>query len=1073
MMENATVPNATLSNKTLPFNASVYDDLPVSVMLYETRYDETGSVDDYIVVYANEFLKDDWQTYHAGKPLIGAGLIGMPDMMNDEVLRKIEDYRDETPYAFSTYMPQVDAHVHFQPLNVPRPYGGFILTNISEYEEATSRAHFLHNVHQMENCSILLRKIEGGYEVADVSNDFVKLMECESAEEAKEMMQGNGFYETTHPDDRLAVKRMLRRRKSKDGTSDLIIRKTTAKGNLIWTNVHYAFIDDFKEHYIYVTYFNVTVLKEYEDRLRTAYMSMGDNFYRTSDKTLGIFRVNLTRDKIEDMQGRSLYGTDSLVCPFSEVMEIRAENYPLQNEREKLLKEFNVKEMLDSYNGGKMNMSQILFSRRRDGTYCYVKYTAALTRHPLTGDVIAFITETECNDAKVEEMLLSKILARQFDMVCFLANGEYGVVVGDASLIEKGSIFPLQRTGDYTEWLENQVVPVLHGTDEQQDMMADALELETIEEELSKNEPYVVDITCDIDGGTYHKRFDFFTVDPDAKFYILLKSDTTEIQREQMERNEQLRVALQEAEAASVAKTAFLSRMSHEIRTPMNAIIGLDNIALQEEGLSPTLTDHLNKIGSSARYLLSLINDILDMSRIESGRMTIRSEEFAFNSLLEQVNTIVDGQCRDKGLHYDCVIHGRIDEFYVGDDTKLKQVLINILGNSVKFTDAGGTVSLLVERKSLFDNQATIEFRIKDTGIGMDKEYLPKIFEAFSQEDDTNTSKYGGSGLGLAITKNIVEMMNGQITVDSEKGVGTTFTVTVPLKSTGRRRTSSHDFEVRPDELNVLVIDDDPVALRHAQVVLGEIGVHSDVCESGKEALEMIELHHARHEEYNLILVDLKMPEQDGVEVTREIRKLLGGEAAIIILTAYNWSDIEEEATSAGVDSFMSKPLFATNVLTEFNQALQKKKLDEEGEPEPADLTGRHILLAEDMLINAEIMKQLLIMNGMEVEHAENGKLTVEAFEKSAPGHFDAILMDVRMPVMDGLEATAAIRKLSHPDAKKIPIIAMTANAFDEDVQRSLQAGMNAHLSKPVEPEHLCQTLGDLIGRAERGGEAE
>lgn len=1055
-----------MANRSLPFDTSIYDKLPVSVIIYETKYRIDGSAEDYMIVYVNDYLQKDWEKFHLEESLVRMNTIYMSDMMDEYVLHKIDEFREEAPSAFSTYIQQIDAHVHFQPLEFPEPFGGFMMTNISEYEEATSRAHFLHNVHQMENVAILLRRVEGDYEVVDLSEGFATLMECETVEEAKEMMQGSGFIETTHPDDRLIVKSMLRRRKSKSGGTDLTIRKTTAKGNTIWCSVHYAFINDFREQYVYITYFDVTVWKEYEERLRTAYMSMGDNFYQITDRTLGLFRINLTRDKIEDIQGGSLYATDSFVRPYSEVMKMRSENYPIEGERKKFLKNFDVRELIDGYLKGKTQVSQILFSKRRDGRYCFANYTAALTRHPLTGDVIAFITEQECNDAKVNETLLDKILARQFDMVCFLVNGEYGVVVGDASLIEKGNIFPLTRSGDYTEWLENQVIPVLSGTEDQQDVMADALELDTIEEELTKREPYVVNIVCNIDGETYHKRFDFYMVDPQAKFYILLKSDTTDIQREQMERNEQLKVALRNAEQASVAKTAFLSRMSHEIRTPMNAIIGLDNIALQESNLSDEMKDHLDKIGSSARYLLTLINDILDMSRIESGRMAIRNEEFPFNRFLEQVNTMVDGQCRDKGLHYDCTIHGKVDEYYIGDDTKLKQVLINILGNAVKFTNPGGTVSLTVEQTARFDSQTTIQFVIRDTGIGMEKEYLPKIFEAFSQEDDTNTSKYGGSGLGLAITKNIVEMMNGHITVDSTKGIGTEFTVTVPLKSTGKKVSAAQNLSVRPSELNVLVIDDDPVALKHAQIVLGEIGIHADICESGAEAFDMIELHHARRQEYNLILVDLKMPEQDGIEVTREIRKLLGGEAAIIILTAYSWTDVEDEAVDAGVNSFMSKPLFATNVLTEFQQVLQRKKVAEEGGPESVELSGRRILLAEDMLINAEIMKQLLVMKGMEVEHAENGKLTVDAFFAKPAGYFDAILMDVRMPVMDGLEAAEAIRALPHPDAKKIPIIAMTANAFDEDVQRSLQAGMSAHLSKPVEPEHLYQTLGELIARA-------
>ena len=537
-------------------------------------------------------------------------------------------------------------------------------------------------------------------------------------------------------------------------------------------------------------------------------------------------------------------------------------------------------------------------------------------------------------------------------------------------------------------------------------------------------------------------------------------TDQREMEQTLAEQQESLREALAAAEQANAAKTSFLSSMSHEIRTPMNAIIGLDSIALKDPDLPERTREHLQKIGGSAKHLLSLINDILDMSRIESGRLTLKNEEFSFREMLEQINTMINGQCQDKGLTYECHINGKVNDYYIGDSMKLKQVIINILGNSVKFTPAPGTVSFVVEPVSQFEGQATMRFIMQDTGIGMDKEYLPKIFDTFSQEDPNKANKYGSTGLGMAITKNIVDMMNGQISVESEKGVGTTFTVTVTLKMTDRKGSGS--IEVRPQDMRVLVIDDDPVACEHAKLVLEEVGIVSDSCFSGKEALKMLEVAHARRQAYNLILVDLKMPEQDGVEVTRQIRKLYNEESIIIILTAYSWDDIMEEALDAGVDSFMSKPLFASGVLQEFKQVIRRKRLDKE-EVRKADLTGKHILLAEDMPINAEIMMELLDMRDMLVDHAENGQIVVDMFSRSAEYYYDAILMDVRMPVMTGLEATVAIRALDRPDAKTIPIIAMTANAFDEDVQRSLQAGMNAHLSKPVEPDHLFETLELLI----------
>ena len=532
-------------------------------------------------------------------------------------------------------------------------------------------------------------------------------------------------------------------------------------------------------------------------------------------------------------------------------------------------------------------------------------------------------------------------------------------------------------------------------------------------------------------------------------------------------REKQIEVEKALAEETSRAKTSFLSNMSHEIRTPVNAIIGLDNIALRDPDLTPRTREQLEKIGASAKHLLGLINDILDMSRIESGRMVIKTEEFLLREFIDQVNIIINGQCLDKGLHYECHIIGYLSDYYVGDDMKLKQVLINILGNSVKFTEAPGEVTLTVEQTERTGDECTLRFIMRDTGIGMDKEYIPKIFEAFSQEDATATNKYGGSGLGMAITKNFVTMMNGEIDVQSEKGVGSVFTVTVKLKASDRKY-QAENLQL-PEGLHAVVVDDDEIACEHAKMVLTGLGVETEAFTSVAEALELLHEAHNANQPYQLLLTDYKMPEMNGLDFARALHEFDNGETAVIMLTGYNRDIIDDEAKSDGVDDIIAKPLFSDSLLHAIYAVLERRsgvvktEADQQDDTAKSVLAGKRILMAEDVDANAEILADLLDLEEIESERAENGQIAVEMFTSHPAGYYDAILMDVRMPVMDGLTATEAIRAYDREDAKTIPIIAMTANVFDEDVERSHKAGMNAHLSKPVEPDKLYASLSQLI----------
>ena len=537
--------------------------------------------------------------------------------------------------------------------------------------------------------------------------------------------------------------------------------------------------------------------------------------------------------------------------------------------------------------------------------------------------------------------------------------------------------------------------------------------------------------------------------------------------KELQEKVRQMEDALASAESANHAKSMFLSNMSHDIRTPMNAIIGFSTLLMRDAENPAKVREYTRKVTASSHHLLSLINDVLDISKIESGKMVLNISEFELADTVSAVDTVIRPQTNARKQTFDVHVSGLQHEQLIGDETRINQMLINLLSNAVKYTQEGGHIELRVtgEEQASRDFQR-LSIMVKDNGYGMTPEYCEKIFDAFTCAENSTTRKVQGTGLGMSITKNIVEMMNGTIQVESEVGKGSTFTVRldlrIPDESTDTRFWENHGIS------RILVVDDELEVCENMISLMAGTGVHIDYVLHGAQAVEMVQKAKAAHSGYDVILIDWKMPEMDGLETAGKIRAIVPQEVPILVLTAYEWTEIETTAAKAGISAFLPKPFFVANFRERMMQLqADRRKGQEEGKGENV-LAGRHFLVAEDVELNAEILSEILAMQEVTCKVVENGQLAVEEFERSSPGLYDGILMDVQMPVMDGYDATRQIRSLRRPDAALIPIIAMTANAFTEDVKEALDAGMNAHVAKPVDPQQLSGTLSGFFRKAER-----
>ncbi|MDE5867214.1 MAG: response regulator [Lachnospiraceae bacterium] len=677
---------------------------------------------------------------------------------------------------------------------------------------------------------------------------------------------------------------------------------------------------------------------------------------------------------------------------------------------------------------------------------------------------------TECANKELEEQLaIVNTLSRDYLNV-------YGVNVRNATariikMTGHDSVDELeqdyQKELSYAEIINRYIGDCVFHEDRQE--LTEALALERVVEKLNSDTEYSGTYRV-LDNGAIH-IYQFTCVADLAEnnsgvqrgdFFLIGFRNIDEIVRKEQEQKVILEEALAEAQHANIAKTTFLNNMSHDIRTPMNAIIGFTTLAVSHIDNKEQIKSYLGKILTSSKHLLSLINDILDMSRIESGKVKIEENEASLPEILHDLQTIVQSDVKAKQLSFSINTVDVTNETIICDKLRLNQVLLNILSNAMKYTKSGGSVSVhIIQTDDAPEGYASYQFRIKDNGIGMSQEFLEHVFEPFEREQTSTVSGIQGTGLGLAITKNIVDMMNGTITVTSEEGKGSEFVVSFRF----RVKNDSDDMEYMEQlkDLRALVVDDDVNSCTSVSKMLSTIGMRADWTTRGEEAAIRAEFALEQNDPFSVFLIDWLIPDLNGVETARRLRRIVGDEAIIIIITAYDWSDIEDEAKEAGVTAFCSKPLFLSELREILTAPYKEAEETEEQDMSTQFLPGKKILLVEDNEINQEIARAILEEAGMVIDTADDGTDAVERIETVQAGTYDLILMDIQMPVMDGYEATRRIRALDDPAKANIPIVAMTANAFEEDRKRAFDAGMNDHVAKPIDVPKLMETLQNIL----------
>lgn len=786
-----------------------------------------------------------------------------------------------------------------------------------------------------------------------------------------------------------------------------------------------------------------------------------------------VFEVNLTKNRILEGEWKTKDGKPvsiekilnmHLPCNYETYITNWAMEYVDEGARDLFLKYTGSDYLKELFAQGKSEATFEYYARSLDGEKIFVRRSIYLAKDKKSGDLIAYSNVKDITEQKEQENRMHQYEQILINTASGMYQGVKQIDLDDFSTVYlsfANDHITITDIGDWNTWLDEQEQAV--HTDDIKKLR------DTFGTEQLMEMPLGGSLRCGFrsreknENGIYKSFYaSAFKTELDEKIYVnLVTMDNTLTVENEMRQKAMLEDALLRAENASRAKTVFLSNMSHDIRTPMNAIIGFTALATEHIDNREKVLNYLEKITTSSSHLLSLINDVLDMSRIESGKIQLEETECNLADVIYELRNILISEMKVKGLDFYIDTVDLVDEQIICDKLRLKQILLNIIGNSIKFTNPGGSISIrIIEKQGEDSKEAVYEFHIKDTGIGMSEEFQKHIFEPFERERSSTVSGMQGTGLGMSITKNIVDMMGGTVTVQSRKNKGTEFIVQLPMR---KASLESRDFTIKELEgVHALVVDDDFNSCDSISAMLAQIGMRADWTMYGREAIMRTHQAIQREDPYGVYIIDWMMPDVNGAEVTRQVRREVGDKCLIIILSAYEWEEIKEEAKAAGATVFLSKPLFISGLYRCLNQIVDPQEEDKKPKIKK-EIEGQRVLLVEDNDLNREIAREILSETGLIVEEAVDGSIAVERLLEKGAGYYDLVLMDIQMPIMDGYQAAQKIRSFEDRELAAVPIIAMTANAFVEDKKKALEVGMNAHVSKPINVKELLDTIERIL----------